>query len=57
MPRFRNTNQLKVRNKVNKKLNDLLIFMALGDASFWPSTVMNILLSDSHEPLKGEHIV
>ena len=44
MPRFRNTNRLKVRNKVNTKLNDLLIFMALGDASFWPSTVMNIFL-------------
>ena len=36
MSRFRNTNRFKVRNKVNTKLNDLLSFMDLGDASFWP---------------------
>ena len=30
--------------------------MALRDASFWPSTVMNIFLQDSHEPFKGHEI-
>ena len=42
--RVRNTNRLKVRNKVNTKLNDLLCSIALRDASFWPSTVMDIFL-------------
>jgi hypothetical protein len=32
MPRLRKTNRLKVRNKVNTKLNDLLYSIALGDA-------------------------
>jgi hypothetical protein len=44
MPQLRKTNWLKVRNKVNTKLNDLLCSIALGDASFWPNTVMNIIL-------------
>jgi hypothetical protein len=57
MPLFRNTNRVEVRNKINAELNDLLCSIALSDASFRSSTVVNIFLQDSNEPLKGEHVV
>jgi hypothetical protein len=57
VPPFGNTNRVKVRNEVNTELNGLLCPVSLGDASFWPSTLVNIFLQDSHEPLKGEHVV
>jgi len=42
MQRFKNTNEFKVKNNI--KRNDLLCSIALGDASFRKSIVVNLFL-------------
>ena len=48
---------VKVINKVNSKVNDLLSSVGTGDASFWTSSITNTFLEYPHEPFEWEHVV